>query len=89
MPRVALAAADVLPGKVGALEIRLDEVEPAWPLIQIAETILPLFDLDAAVRLLVVVLAIGFLPALAFAWAFQLTPEGLKREEAAWGWGDT
>ena len=53
----------------------------AWLVIQIAETLFPAFGLgDAAVRLVVIVLAIGLLPALIFAWVFELTPEGLMRE---------
>jgi len=53
----------------------------AWLLIQIAETIFPLFGFDETpARIVVIVLAIGFVPALVLAWAFELTPEGLKRE---------
>jgi TolB-like protein len=53
----------------------------AWLLIQVAETIFPLFGFDdAPARIVVVVLMIGFVPALIFAWAFELTPEGLKKE---------
>lgn len=53
----------------------------AWLLIQVAETIFPLFGFDdAPARILVIVLAIGFIPALIFAWAFEMTPEGLKKE---------
>ena len=56
-------------------------VAVAWLLIQVAQTLFPVFGLGAtAVRIVVVVLAIGLLPALIFAWAFELTPEGLKRE---------
>jgi TolB-like protein/Tfp pilus assembly protein PilF len=54
----------------------------AWLLVQVAGTVLPWFDVSASVlRGLVVVLAIGFVPALAFAWIFELTPQGLKRDE--------
>src|SRR5262245_31322441 len=31
-------------------------------------------------RSIVILLAVGFLPALIFAWIFEITPEGLKRE---------
>jgi len=56
-------------------------VVAAWLLIQVAETIFPLFGYgDGPARIVVVVLAIGFLPVLIFAWAFELTPEGLKKE---------
>ncbi|MDT8408055.1 MAG: tetratricopeptide repeat protein [Wenzhouxiangellaceae bacterium] len=53
----------------------------AWLLIQVAETIFPLFGFGyAPARIVVVVLAIGFLPSMIFAWAFELTPQGLKKE---------
>jgi adenylate cyclase len=56
-------------------------VVAAWLLIQVAETIFPLFGYgDTPARIVVLVLAIGFIPALIFAWAFELTPEGLKKE---------
>jgi len=54
----------------------------AWLLIQVAETIFPLFGFDETpARIVVIVLAIGFVPSLVFAWAFELTPEGLKKEK--------
>jgi TolB-like protein/Flp pilus assembly protein TadD len=54
----------------------------AWLLIQIADTTLPLFGFDQTrARLVVILLAIGFIPALIFAWAFELTPSGLQRDE--------
>ncbi len=57
-------------------------VVAAWLLIQVAETIFPLFGFDdTPARIVVVVLAIGFIPALIFAWAFELTPEGLKKDK--------
>jgi len=53
----------------------------AWLLIQVAETIFPLFGFDdAPARIVVIVLAIAFVPMLILAWAFELTPEGLKKE---------
>ena len=54
----------------------------SWLIVQVVETVFPAFGFsDAAVRIAVIVLAIGFLPMLVFAWAFELTPEGLKREQ--------
>jgi TolB-like protein/Flp pilus assembly protein TadD len=54
----------------------------SWLLIQVAETIFPLFGLgDTPARMVVIVLTIGFLPAIIFAWVFQLTPEGLKKDD--------
>ena len=55
----------------------------AWLLVQIATEVLPFFEIpNWAVRLVVLLLVIGFPIALVIAWAFELTPEGLKRDEA-------
>ncbi len=57
-------------------------VAVSWLLIQVVETLFPVFGLsDAGIRAVVVVLAIGFVPAVISAWAFELTPEGLVRDE--------
>jgi TolB-like protein/Flp pilus assembly protein TadD len=54
----------------------------AWLLIQVVETIFPLFGVgDAPARLLVIILAIGFIPVLVISWVFEWTPEGLKRDD--------
>ena len=53
----------------------------SWLLLQVADIILPAFSVpDWTFRLLVLVLALGFVPVLMFSWAYELTPEGLKRE---------
>jgi TolB-like protein/Flp pilus assembly protein TadD len=52
----------------------------SWLLIQIATQVFPFFEIPVwAVRLVVVLLALGFPVALLLAWAFDLTPEGIKR----------
>ena len=54
----------------------------AWLLMQIASQIFPFFEIpNWAVRLVVLLLIIGFPIALVLAWAFELTPEGIKRTE--------
>jgi adenylate cyclase len=54
----------------------------AWLLVQVAGTVLPMFGApDWLPRSIVILLAIGFIPALIFSWIFELTPEGLKRDE--------
>ncbi|MBL8273967.1 MAG: hypothetical protein JNJ74_09155, partial [Xanthomonadales bacterium] len=53
----------------------------AWLVVQVAETLLPIFGAPAWVlKTLVGLLAIGFVPTLVFAWLYELTPEGLKRD---------
>src|SRR5260370_15688974 len=52
--------------------------------MQVASQIFPFFEIpNWAVRLVVLLLIIGFPVALIIAWAFELTPEGIKRTEAA------
>jgi RNA polymerase sigma factor (sigma-70 family) len=56
----------------------------AWLLMQVASQIFPFFEIpNWAVRLVVLLLVIGFPAALILAWAFELTPEGIKRAEDA------
>jgi TolB-like protein/Tfp pilus assembly protein PilF len=54
----------------------------AWLLIQMATQVFPFFEIpNWAVRLVVLAVVIGFPIALVLSWAFELTPEGIKREE--------
>ena len=54
----------------------------SWLLIQIATQVFPFFEIpNWAVRLVVLVLIIGFPIALFLSWAFEITPEGIKRAE--------
>src|SRR5438105_6203607 len=54
----------------------------AWLLVQVASTVLPMFGApDWLPRSIVILLVIGFVPALIFSWVFELTPQGLKRDE--------
>src|SRR4030095_1532000 len=53
----------------------------AWLIVQVAGTVLPMFGApDWIGRSVVLLLIIGYVPALGFAWVFELTPEGLKRD---------
>ena len=53
----------------------------SWLLIQIATQVFPFFEIpNWAVRLVVLLLIAGFPVALVFSWAFEITPEGIKRE---------
>ena len=56
-------------------------VVAAWLLLQFADVMIGLMELPAVVgKAVVLFLLLGFLPALIFAWVWELTPEGLKRE---------
>lgn len=53
----------------------------SWLLIQIATQVFPFFEIpNWAVRLVVIILIIGFPIALVLSWAFEITPQGIKRE---------
>ena len=53
-----------------------------WLLVQVATQVFPFFEIpNWAVRLVVLAIIIGFPIALVIAWAFELTPQGLKRTE--------
>ena len=55
-----------------------------WLLVQVVTQVLPFFEIpNWTVRLVVLAIVIGFPVALVIAWAFELTPEGLKRTEDA------
>jgi len=54
----------------------------AWLLTEVAGTLFPAFGVpDWGIRFVVIILALGFLPALIFSWVYELTPDGLKREK--------
>jgi TolB-like protein/Tfp pilus assembly protein PilF len=53
----------------------------AWLLIQAASILLPTFEAPPWVmKVLVLVIVLGFPAALIFSWAFEITPEGIKLE---------
>ena len=56
----------------------------AWLLIQAASILFPTFEAPGWVmKVFIIAIAAGFPVALVIAWAFELTPEGLKRTESA------
>jgi TolB-like protein/predicted Zn-dependent protease len=55
-----------------------------WLLVQVATQVFPFFEIpNWAVRLIVLLIIVGFPIALVIAWAFEITPEGIKRTEVA------
>jgi TolB-like protein len=54
----------------------------AWLVTEVASTLFPTFGIpDWGVRFLVIVFALGLVPALIISWVYEITPEGLKREK--------
>ena len=53
----------------------------AWLLLQVTDVVAPILGLPGSVpRTILILLAIGFVVALVFAWVYELTEDGLKRE---------
>jgi TolB-like protein len=53
----------------------------AWLLLQVLDVVGPILNLpDDFSRYLLFLLAIGFVPVVVFAWVFEMTPEGVRRE---------
>ena len=53
-----------------------------WLLVQIATQVFPFLEIpNWVVRLVIALVAIGFPIAIVLAWAFELTPEGIKRSQ--------
>jgi ketosteroid isomerase-like protein len=62
--------------------VALTYVVIAWLLIEIASVLLPLVEApESIITAFVVLLALGFLVAVFISWAFEMTPEGLKRTQ--------
>ena len=53
----------------------------SWLVLQVADVLLDALELPANYsKLIVVLLVLGFIPAMVFSWVYELTPEGIKRE---------
>ena len=53
----------------------------SWALLQLADVLSSLLNVpDFAGSIVIMLLVLGFFPALIFAWVYEMTPEGLKRE---------
>ncbi len=54
----------------------------SWLLLQLTEVLTELLEIGPeAGKIVILLLIIGFVPAVIFAWAFEMTPEGIKREK--------
>src|SRR5947207_12441159 len=55
-----------------------------WALSQGIAQVFPVFDVpNWAIRMIVLLIVLGFPVAVVFAWFFEITPEGIKRTEVA------
>jgi TolB-like protein len=64
------------------LRVAIFYLAGSWLLIQVLETLFPIFRLkETSIQIVVIIVAIGFIPALILSWVFELTPEGVKRDK--------
>ena len=64
------------------IRVALGYLAAAWLLIQITETLFSMFEIPAvAGQVVVLILAVGFVPALVLTWVFEWTPQGLVRDK--------
>jgi TolB-like protein/Tfp pilus assembly protein PilF len=64
------------------LRVAAGYIAVSWLLIQVVETLFPVFGLsDSSIRLVVIVLTIGFPLIVVSSWLYELTPEGLKKDK--------
>ena len=62
--------------------VAIGYVGVSWLVLQVIDVLFGIFDYDTDIdETIVIVLAIGFVPAMILAWIFELTPEGIKRDE--------
>ena len=53
----------------------------AWVVMQVLSVVAPILELPAwAPRMVLLLLAVGFVGVVVFSWIYELTPEGIKRE---------
>lgn len=61
------------------IRVALFYIVAAWVVVQVAETVLPIFEVpDGVLRGLIVLLGLGLVPALVLSWIYEITPDGLK-----------
>jgi len=66
----------------GVLRVAFSYAVIAWLVLQIGDVVLDPFEVgEAVMRVLLVVVALGFPVALALAWFFELTPQGLELDQ--------
>ena len=63
------------------IRVAIAYLAAAWFLVQVVETVLPVFGFpNEVIRLVIISLSIGFPLVLVFSWLYELTPDGLKLE---------
>ncbi len=54
----------------------------AWLLAQVIDLVAPVFGIpESVLRIVIIAAVIGFVPAVVLAWVFELTPQGIRRDD--------
>lgn len=62
--------------------VAIGYVGVSWLVLQVIDVLFGIFDYETDIdETIVIVLAIGFIPAMILAWVFELTPDGIKRDD--------
>ena len=65
-------------------KVAIAYIVAGWALSQGIAQVFPIFDIpNWAIRMIVLLIVLGFPVAIVFAWMFEITPEGVKRTEVA------
>jgi hypothetical protein len=63
------------------IRVAMAYVALAWLVVQVLDSLAPLFGIgESTARLIVILMAIGLVPVLVVSWLFELTPDGFRRE---------
>ena len=80
MPRAHMSFFDELKRR-NVIRVGLAYVVLSWVLLQVGDVLFEALRLDdSALTIMLVILALGLIPAVIIAWVYELTPEGVKRE---------
>ncbi len=64
------------------IRVSLAYLAGAWLILQFADTVIPWMGLDDAVgRIILIVLMVGFIPAVVASWLFEWTPDGIRFDD--------
>jgi hypothetical protein len=79
MPQALMSFFDELKRR-NVIRVGLAYVVLSWVLLQVGDVLFEALRLDdSALTVMLVILGLGFVPVVIFAWVYELTPEGVKR----------
>ena len=68
------------------IKVAIAYIVSAWVLLQVAELLSSILELPTwTAKLVLVLLLLGFIPALILAWAYDLTPDGIRADSEVTG----